>query len=520
MIRFRSLLHFTRGYTNDAKFKRDFISTILQSTVTRREAKDYLKKYDLNGNKNNISLIILEDVNELLQHKQSLKENLTKLLNLGVSPIMLLLDNEKHENKEHKLLNYYKVSDLLDCTTMPSLEYVPFSYKPTSMNKMGQRMIMYRLDERSSNDDLINFIKNINKNLGSLEKIIILNQNGGIPFKQRNWNSHIFMNMKDEYNISKKELDDRLKELEQEKVDVLEKNNNGVSVIKQALFNLELMNESLNLLPLSSTGLITSYKAMENNNPIIHNILTDRALVSCSLPMLKDYDADKGRKWYEVGINHKRENIDVNIQTTVLKKGVDITIFKDRLLTQFNSVGLPKKYCTNAVGEEREKKLDLNKMKVIIKESFGRELDLEHYLDRINGNIFMIIIIGDYEGIAILTYEKYDKGEIIYLDKLGVLPHLKGSLGISDLMFVEMFDRIEDDILVWRSRKVNVVNKWYFQRSKGTIDLDKIDEGVDSIFRLFYYCDNNGRDMFTTLDKESVKSLCREIRDIQPSWKT
>ncbi|CAI8496385.1 unnamed protein product [Hanseniaspora opuntiae] len=78
MIRFRSLLQCTRGYNSDAKFKRDFISTILQSTVTRREAKDYLKKYDLNGNKNNISLIILEDVNELLQHKQSLKEELDK----------------------------------------------------------------------------------------------------------------------------------------------------------------------------------------------------------------------------------------------------------------------------------------------------------------------------------------------------------------------------------------------------------------------------------------------------------
>lgn len=516
MIRFRSLLQCTRGYNSDAKFKRDFISTILQSTVTRREAKDYLKKYDLNGNKNNISLIILEDVNELLQHKQSLKENLTKLLNLGVSPIMLLLDKEVHENKELKLLNYYKVSDLLDCTAMPSLEYVPFSYKPTSMNKAGQRMIMYRLDERSSNDDLITFIRNINKNLGSLEKIIILNKNGGIPFKQRNWNSHIFMNMKDEYKLSKKELDDRLQELEQ--VDMLEKDNASVSVTKQALFNLELMNESLNLLPLSSTGLITSYKAMENNNPIIHNILTDRALVSCSLPMLKDYDADKEKKWYEAGISHNGGKIDVNIQTTVLKKGVDITIFRERLLTQHNSIGLPAKYHTSGVGKESDKKLDLNKLKTIIKASFGKNLDLEHYLDRINGNIFMIIIIGDYEGIAILTYEKYDKGEIIYLDKLGVMPHLKGSLGISDLMFVEMFDRIEDDVLVWRSRKVNVVNKWYFQRSTGTIDLDRIDEGVDSIFRLFYYCENNGRDMFTTLDRESVKSLCREIRDIQPSW--
>lgn len=516
MFRLRSLLQCTRGYNSDAKFKRDFISTILQSTVTRREAKDYLKKYDLHGSKNNISLVILEDVDELLQHKQSLKENLAKLLDLGVSPIMLLLDKEVGENKELKVLNYYKISDLLDCTAMPSLEYVPDSYKPTSMSKAGQRMIMYRLDEKGNNDDLARFIKNINRNLGSLEKIIILNKSGGIPFKQRNWNSHIFMNMKDEYKLSKKELCDRLHELEQ--VDMLERDSAGVCKTKQALFNLELMNKSLNLLPLSSTGLITSYKAMENNNPVIHNILTDRTLVSCSLPMLKDYNADKGKKWYEAGITERGGKMDVNLQTTVLKKGVDITIFRDRLLTQHNSVGLPRKHHTDVIGKDSEKKLDLNKLKTVIRASFGRELDLKHYLDRINGNIFMIIVIGDYEGIAILTYEKYDRGEIIYLDKLGVMPHLKGSLGISDLMFVEMFDRIEDDVLVWRSRKENVVNKWYFQRSTGTVDLDRVDEGVDSIFRLFYYCENNGKDMFTALDKESVKSLCREIRDIEPSW--
>ena len=519
MFKIQSFLTLTRSYTNDAKFKREFITTILQSTVTKREAKDYLKKYDLNGNKNNISLIILEDVNELLQHEQSVKKNLNKLLNLGVSPIMLLLDREMNENKEMKLLNYYKISDLLNCTTMPNLDYVPPNYKPTSTNKIGQRMIMYRLGKENSKNQLVDFIKNISRNLGSLEKIIILNKNGGIPYEARSWNSHIFMNMKDEYEVSKKELNDKLNKIEEKNMKLIEKDKHGLDVVKQAIFNLDLMKESLDILPLSSTGLITSYRAIENNNPIIHNILTDRALLSCSLPMLKDYETKKDKKWYEMGINHKKE-LDENLQTTVLKKGVDIKIFKNRLLTQYNSIGLPQKYYTKEAGKEADKKLDLNKMQSIIKESFGRELDLNHYLDRINGNIFMIIIIGDYEGIGILTYEKHNEGEIIYLDKLGVLPHLKGSLGISDLMFIEMFNRINDESLVWRSRKVNVVNKWYFQRSKGTIDLNKIDPDVDSIFRLFYYCNHNGKDMFTTFDKDSLKSLCREIRDIKPSWKS
>lgn len=48
-------------------------------------------------------------------------------------------------------------------------------------------------------------------------------------------------------------------------------------------------------------------------------------------------------------------------------------------------------------------------------------------------------MIGDYEGIAILTYEGSEENSFVYLDKFAVLPHLKGSLGISDIIFNLMF---------------------------------------------------------------------------------
>ena len=140
-------------------------------------------------------------------------------------------------------------------------------------------------------------------------------------------------------------------------------------------------------------------------------------------------------------------------------------------------------------------------------------------MNRINGKIASIIVIGDYEGIAVLTYEGPKNGQFVYLDKFAVLPHLKGSLGISDIIFNLMFKKFPSEV-VWRSRKDNVVNKWYFQRSVAVIDLS-IDIGnnsqKDSVFKLFYYGDpkaaENNINSFSRLQE-----FTKYVRDIKPSW--
>ncbi|KAL6928271.1 hypothetical protein ACO0SA_003006 [Hanseniaspora valbyensis] len=581
---FEIKLFFSRSFYNEqAKIKREFISSILQSTVTKREAKDYLQKYDLKDSKNKIALLILQDPLSLNQHQVALKKTLQKLINLGVSPV-LYLQQDKTKNKDLNLLEHYRISDLLNCTAVPELDYIPESYKPRLYNSKGQRMLLYATKRATKNDDndddtsFVNFVKTLHTKLGSLEKVIILNKNGGIPTKLRNWYPHVYMNLRDEYAVSVKELTEKISSLNPErKTDFQE-----IQKLKQDIDNLKLFKDCLQDLPLTSTGMVTSYKSLNddvstsnntninnndsssnsnnifsitnNNNPIIHNVLTDRSLVSCSLPVLKNMQlGNEGHeKWYE-SVDLYAENYndgdiggiekddmgkheqysqntfdDISFQTTVLKKGININFFKERLLTENNSIGLPEKFHIHEKRDDLKKskfKLDLNKICSIIKSSFNRDLDLEHYLNRINGNIALIIIIGDYEGIAICTYEGYkdsknNKKELTYLDKLAVLPHLKGSLSIADLMFIEMFN--QNDHLVWRSRKENVVNKWYFQRSKGSIDLDKIDpndKDKDSIFRLFYHYGDEGKDIFKGSDVEEIKTICRNIRDIKPSWK-
>lgn len=148
-------------------------------------------------------------------------------------------------------------------------------------------------------------------------------------------------------------------------------------------------------------------------------------------------------------------------------------------------------------------------------------MDLHDYIKRINGKIATIIVIGDYEGIAILTYEGSEENSFVYLDKFAVLPHLKGSLGISDIIFNLMFKKFPNEIL-WRSRKDNVVNKWYFQRSVAVLDLsiDLDPEHCDekqSQFKLFYY-GNPQYAKRALRDKKRLREFMRSVRDIKPSW--
>ncbi|OBA29173.1 hypothetical protein HANVADRAFT_20578, partial [Hanseniaspora valbyensis NRRL Y-1626] len=172
-------------------------------------------------------------------------------------------------------------------------------------------MLLYAIKRatKNSNDNddtsFVNFVKALHAKLGSLEKVIILNKNGGIPTKLRNWYPHVYMNLRDEYAGSVKELTEKISSLNPErKTDFQE-----IQKLKQDIDNLKLFKDCLQDLPLTSTGMVTSYKSLNdevstsnsnnnssssnifsitnNNNPIIHNVLTDRSLVSCSLPVLK-----------------------------------------------------------------------------------------------------------------------------------------------------------------------------------------------------------------------------------------
>ncbi|EHL02715.1 putative Amino-acid acetyltransferase, mitochondrial [Glarea lozoyensis 74030] len=97
--------------------------------------------------------------------------------------------------------------------------------------------------------------------------------------------------------------------------------------------------------------------------------------------------------------------------------------------------------------------IDLSRLVHLIDDSFDRKLDVRDYLKRVNDRIAGVIIAGEYEGAAILTWETppgvVEDGSmesrsrmVPYLDKFAVLKKAQGSGGVADIVFTAM---VEDD---------------------------------------------------------------------------
>lgn len=543
------------------------ILSVLNSTATKREAKDYLEKYASDSPRINHCLMLVRHLKSADSRVLSrLSGAVKKLRMLGLRPIFIIppsshvawdaetldtLLTKAHLRPIHLQNALFKAPNG-SYTTLLSSQTDVFDSNALNLIPIIQPHV---IEESTATvkitDDIVKFVENILPRSGSpyIDKFFILNNIGGIPSDERRNNAHVFINLSQEYGslasnlrekvalASKREpeseaLLDRLAlHLKQDELKLLE------SSYEEHLEDLNLMNAVLPRLSNKSTGLITTIAAAsltsDRKNPLLYNLLTDRSLISSSLPRFKNntHSSDDDHCWYEVSNDfeevdqvwpEEKNQDDAVLVTTVLKKGVHIKTFSYKTLTQFNSEGLPKKFYQE---EEPTKqcdqslKLNVTKLKQILDHSFGRSLDLEHYLNRINGRIASIIVIGDYEGIAILTYEGPPDNAFVYLDKFAVLPHLKGSLGISDIIFNLMFKYFPRELL-WRSRSNNVVNKWYFQRSVGVLDLSiDLNDGdrKDSQFKLFYHGDPGvNEDPFQ--NKERLIEYATYIRDIAPSW--
>lgn len=289
----------------------------------------------------------------------------------------------------------------------------------------------------------------------SVEKIIFIDPLGGIPSIERN-GAHVYVNLT-------QELADITAELHLGFVNPTTREIN--------LANIRTMDRALSLLPNSASGVITTpdvASLSSSRNPIIYNILTDRPILSPSLPVVR-----------------KRTPA---VATTILRKGLPVTLMKS-----LTGIDLVKE---NKLGT-----IDLNRLWALIEDSFGRKLDRDLYLKRINGKVAGVIIAGDYEGAAIITWEepppekledeqaqrepviiselerifraaeqkKYKR--VAYLDKFAVRSSSQGASGVADVVFKSMVMTLFPEELLWRSRKTNPVNKWYFERSKASVKL-------------------------------------------------
>ncbi|KAL8775973.1 MAG: hypothetical protein Q9213_008422, partial [Squamulea squamosa] len=390
----------------------------------------------------------------------------------------------------------------------------------------------------------------------SLDRIILLDPLGGIPALDKQDQSHIFINLEQEYGAIKSELSSLIfSEVAVDKAETRSlgtpskgKNepaaaftsSNPISISGEAqssfagnakypepatsaishnisaqagihLQNLDLLRETLAILPPSSSGLLTTPKKAANSdrspqdsfstpgvgtrrqrNPLIHNLLTDKPVFSSSLPYSRTQQSEDQPAF----IN----------PATFIKRGMPISIIPDPRSHPWQPPS-PSSPSISLSGPP----INLPRLIHLIEDSFNRKLDVSHYLSRIGNRIAGIIIAGEYEGGALLTWESPPKNPSVmvpYLDKFAVLKRSQGAGGVADIVFKAMVRTCLPNGVCWRSRRDNPVNKWYFERARGTWKIP------DSNWTMFWTTEGlqkgEGRGVFG--DYESV------CRGVVPSW--
>jgi len=512
---------------NATKAKRDLILSILKSTTTKREAKNYLQKYqnqfsDGESNFHNslkdrhltkaenqrdlfitrflrnqnpflniyeddetklqkiplrIALVNLSLLDESPETWKGVSETFKRLVTLGISPI-IILDHDHLSQKDFKtnaaymmkqgyklLLQLSVTSDegtTVESTILRSLfidqcQQMKLSSLEQLLIPLYQGIIpivqplQYNVTDGSqnfvtSNEALCTVCSELleHPELLTVEKVIVIDKLGGIPSIERNQTSHVYINLSQEYS-------DIVSELFIGFLDPTTRDKH--------LDNFKTMNKILTLAKLKSatneaTGIITTPEIMSLNddelNPIIYNVLTDRPIISSSLPS-----------------THLRTP---EVSTSIIKKGFEVIVIDEHSVEGELTF---KKLVTSGL-------IDENRIFELMNDSFGRKLDVHSYIERINENLASIIIVGDYVGAAIITWEKLTNGEkVAYLDKFAVASEYQGLPSLADIIF-KLIYRCHQSELLWRSRKNNPVNKWYFDRCRGSFSAD------DSNWKLFF----------------------------------
>lgn len=348
---------------------------------------------------------------------------------------------------------------------VPDLAYTPFGQQ----KQVANGDVMVALTEQLSGLNSEAFGKEAEKPSNqtklSLDRIIMLDPEGGVPSSYRGGGRHVFVNLEQEYNDIEYELR-------------TEPDRQGASsafATGNHLDNLKVAQRCLVMLPSASSALIiapeeaaSSSQAKKGDslgtgtrpqkNTLIHNLLTNKPTVSSSLPVAR----------MPSGTNSPS---DLSPSTaTLLKRGMPLTIIPHT--TRGVGWRTPPTGAT-PLNLAADPQVDFPRLLHLIENSFRRKLNVQHYLSRIANRTAGLIVAGNYEGCALLTYEQPPHTTcpsrlVPYLDKFAVLQSSQGSSGVADIVFQAMVRTCFPRGVCWRSRQDNPVNKWYFERCAGS----------------------------------------------------
>ncbi|CAN6662057.1 amino-acid acetyltransferase, mitochondrial [Trichomonascus vanleenenianus] len=477
-----------RLYGPENTENRDLVLSVLRSTATKREAKQYISKYTprvthpfsvlerqyealsiLEGDEVlRIALLKIREIKSIdAVTLHGIGATISRLVKLGVSPVVVVdagkerhdflhLDNEPFRHYQRNIIwkaglvasaieeaspamRARPIESVLETKQAVEVAYPDMIMKPL-IRGVVPVVAPVAYDPANGEEKLVqadDVVLALTKHFAemencSIEKVIFVDPLGGIPSVERGGTSHVYVNLE-------QELSDITAELH---IPFIPAKTREIQ-----LANLQAMNRALGMLPITATGIITTPQGAAfpstSKNPIIYNVLTDRPVVSPSLP-----------------VDNRKTPV---VETTIVRKGMPVQIIRSEGPSK--GIDLMKKHKIGAI--------DLNRLRDLINDSFGKEIDMMHYLNRINNKVAGIIIAGDYEGAAIITWEGGENGTpaVPYLDKFAVCRSSQGASGVADIVFKAMLMQLFPQEIVWRSRKTNPVNKWYFERSKGTLKL-------------------------------------------------
>lgn len=366
----------------------------------------------------------------------------------------------------------------------------------------------------------------------SVERIILIDPLGGIPIPRDATSADEFINLEEEYD----DIISTLKERQLNDGNSLDSGNNvnndmpksrnrvnySKTKICQHVRNLELVRNVLNTLPSASSALIASpaivstafsksvlQKNIPNENyggtALIHNFLTNKPPLPVDMPFsdLVGHEISEG----DEAVNYSKHS-------SFIRCGTSLRIFP-RPKTQHWSFMLTSSSRLSPMPSV----VNMEQVRLLLENSFGRSLDMTKYFRRLQHNLAGIVVAGNYSGCAILTWERVEKnrwGRLVnlkasnkpvpYLDKFAVAKHCQGESGLASVIFSAIQREIFGCGFVWRSRKSNVVNKWYFGRSIGTWKLP------NSEWTMFWTTSDVERN---SIDWQSYVHVCSQTKS---SW--
>ncbi|KAF2149944.1 N-acetylglutamate synthase, partial [Myriangium duriaei CBS 260.36] len=338
----------------------------------------------------------------------------------------------------------------------------------------------------------------------SLDRIIMIDTLGGIPSADREDGSHVFINMDQEYDNIVAEFSEN-------------KGSSGKAET-QHRENLTTLRDCLALLPPTSSALVispeeaasssrpagtdsdpASIRTRRQKNPLIHNLLTNRPVISSSLPAAR-----------VTPTNGHHAAPSAPSRSTLVKRGMPVTMVPNPRKEEW----VPPPSGMSPIALDKNERIHFARLLDLVEDSFRRPLDVKGYLERVRGHIAGVIIAGQYEGGAILTWEappgsNNDPNRLVpYLDKFAVLQKAQGNAGVADIVFQAMVRTCFPRGVCWRSRSANPVNKWYFERSVGTWKLP------GGYWTMFWTTPNEE----LILNEKKWKDYVAVCQGVQPTW--